>query len=136
MFAPELTPRARVNDFKRQRDVLMALDLRVESDFFPVGRRNQLLAYGYAGNVGPDGNNARLEVDQFRFDDFPPSGLYPFRILKGREESSDSTSTGALLPEEIARCTGLNEPRHIDAASGRPRELLIGFQVVLNRGRV
>ena len=86
VFAPELTPRARVNDFKRQRDVLRALDLRVESDFFPVGRRNQLLAYGYAGNVGPDGNNARLEVDQFRFDDFPPTGVYPFRILKGREE--------------------------------------------------
>jgi hypothetical protein len=86
VFAPELTPRARVIDMKRKRGVLTALDLRVETDFFPVGQRNQLLAYGYAGNVGPDGNNARLEVDQFRFDHFPPTGIYPFRILNGTRE--------------------------------------------------
>ena len=38
--------------------ILDALDIRVESNFFPAGDQNRRL--GYVNNVGPSGNNARL----------------------------------------------------------------------------
>ena len=89
VFAPALTPRGGVVlSPEEQKKIIKRLGISVESDFLPRGYRHKLLSY--VSNVGPDGNNMRLawhlsDPANFRNHNAPESGIYPVRIMKGKE---------------------------------------------------
>jgi hypothetical protein len=89
VFAPALTPRGNVVQTpEEQKKILKRLGISVETDFLPRGFRHRLLKY--VANVGSDGNDMRLawelaDPSNFRHQGNPPPGIYPVKIMKGKE---------------------------------------------------